>query len=126
MDEGEVATGVLIEAGEHATEVFEFADETLDKVALHVGRVVAATRIGTALSGWDGRSGMQLLLDIGNRRISIIPAISKDFLRLLPGEQRERLRVVARRATRQDKFQRIAQRIDEDMDLRAEATARAP
>ena len=123
LDEGEETPGVFIEAREDAPEVLEFADEARDEVPLRVGRIVTVAWCHPAFLGGDRGRGMQLLLDISNRRVSIIPAIGQDFLRPLPGQQREGLRVVARRPTRQDEFQGITQRIDQDVNLGAEATA---
>src|SRR4051794_30908555 len=126
MDEGEVALGVLVEAGEDAPEVLEPADEALDQVALLVRGEVAGARRDPALLGRDGGHGLHLLLDVGDRLVRVVAAVGQHLVRLDPGQQRDGLRVVPRRATGQEELQRVAESVCEDVDLGAEATPRAP
>jgi hypothetical protein len=46
-------------------------------------------------------------------------------LGLLPLQERDRLRIVPRRATRQAKLQRVAERLDQHLHLCAEPAARS-
>jgi len=114
-DEGEEAGGVLVEAGEDPPEMLELADETLDQVPLLIGGIVAWASHCAGLTRGDGGPCLQLLLDRGERGVRIVPPIGEHFLRPQAVEERDRLRVVARRATRQDETQRIPQRVDQDM-----------
>ena len=69
---------------------------------------------------------MELLLDVPDRRVSIVAPVSDDFPRPLPRLQRDRLRVVAGGTARHDELERVAERIHEDVELGAEAAPGAP
>ena len=125
MKEGQVARGQLLKAREDTAILLELVDATFDQVALFVRRVVAVAWVDAALLGRNGGGRMQLFLDVGDGGVGIVASIGQHFLGLLPGQQRDGLRVVARRAAGEDKLQRVAQRIHQHVDLRAEAAARA-
>ena len=112
VDEGEEAVSVLVEAGADAAEILELADEALDEVPLLVRRIVAVARDDAVLLGRDGRDGLHRALDMGDGRVGIVPPIGQDSLRFHPRQERDCLRIVARRPTGQPKRQWVAERVD--------------
>ena len=106
--------------------MLELADATLDEMPFLIGDVVAGAWGDPIPLRRDGGDRPQLLLDVGDRRVSVVAPVGEHRPALDAGEQRERLRIVPRRAAGQEELQRVAQRIDQHMDLRAEAAARPP
>ena len=126
MDEGEEARAVLVEAGAGTPEVFALADAALDELALLVRGVGAVARCHPASPGWDRRDGVQLALDVRDRRVRIVAPVGQHLARMAARPQRERLRVVARRAAREDEPRRVAEGVDQDVELAAEPAPRPP
>jgi len=84
--------------------------------------------LATLLAACGAREidGVPLALDVGDGGVGIVPPSGQDFLRFYPRQERDRLRLVARRAAGEEELQWVAQRIDQHLQLGAEAPARAP
>ena len=76
------------------------------------------------LARWDDRFGA-LADDEGEDRLGVIALVGDDVVALLAGQQADGLRHIVRLAAGQAQVDRIAERVDDDMDLAGEAAAGA-
>lgn len=53
VDEGQVVTGELVEAGEDPAEILELTDKAFDEVAFLVELGIILTRLLTVVARWD-------------------------------------------------------------------------
>ena len=114
----------LVVARGDAAVVLDFVDEAFDAVAQLVGFSVVGGSLGAA-GAWrddDRRAGGGEIIAQG-ARIEALVADHADQRQAV--EEGDRLRHLVHLASREDYAQRIAERIDGDVDLGAEATARA-
>ena len=82
--------------------------------------LVIVTRHLPVLLRRDHRLG-PLPLRRGDDRIAVVSLVGDERIRLVPPHQRLGLRDVRRLARRQEELDRVAQGVDEDVDLRAES-----
>jgi hypothetical protein len=120
----EVSSGFFV-AGCDCPELFESIEETLDEVAFGVeGEVAWAVDLAVSL-GRDHR------LDAAHGQgsdetVGVVTFVSDEGLRLDFGEQRFGLGYVVSLTARQADRQRIAERIDDGVNLGGQSAARSP
>src|SRR5687768_7904612 len=105
--------------------MLDLIDKALDQVPFAVPpAVIVARRLG-ALVRWDDRYGTVLSHQV-EHRLASVAAIGDHALKRQAVQQRTGLDAVVALAGRQAHAQRIAQGVDEDVDLGAEAPTAAP
>ena len=119
----EVACGFLVARGD-APEVLESIEEALDEIAFAVERVVAlALDFPVRLGRDDGPDRPDI--ERGDEAVAVVSLVTDQSLRLdLRGQMfgaGDVMRLPAGEANRE----RIAQRIDDGMDLRGQSAARS-
>jgi len=101
--------------------VFDFQEEPLDEVALAVERVVAGYL-------WGGRSGRDdgervLFGDGVTQGLGVVTLVAENMVGGQIGDERLGLGVVAGLTGREDEPERIAQGVDDGMDLGGQPAA---
>ena len=105
--------------------MLDLAEEPLDEVALLVDMLVVGDGLRSrcyrwndslGLGGIDGRAGT----------VAVVAFVGEELVEVEPLDQGLRLLAVVDVPARQDEAQRIAESVDDDVDLRARATARTP
>lgn len=125
METGKKISGGFLIAGCDASEVFDEVEESLDQVAFRVECEVAVALDLAIGFWWDDRSdGADL--EALDQRIRVISLVGEQSSRRDFGDQRFGLRDVVDLATRYAESQRIAERVDDDVDLCCQAAARPP
>jgi hypothetical protein len=124
MDEGEIAVGQFLEAGEDAPVGLHEAEQVLDLVALLVELPVGRALVDAAGSGRDHRQG-----SLGGDRLQdgvrVVGLVGDHRLGREAVEQRQGLRGVALLPGGQAEGQRVAEAVGERVQLAGEAAARA-
>jgi hypothetical protein len=97
------------------SEVFDFEEESFDEVAFAVERIVA----GDLRGGYSGRDdGDRVLFGDGvTDRLRVVPLVAEDIVGGQIGDQSLGLGVVAGLTGREDEPERIAQGVDDGVDL---------
>ena len=125
MDSGEKVSRSFLVAGRDGSELFESVEETLDEIAFGVEREVASAAHLAVGLGRDHRRdaahGQGFYKAVG-----IVTLVGDKRLRLDFGEQRFGLRDVVDLSTGQADRQRIAERVDDRVDLGRQSAARSP
>lgn len=99
--------------------MLDFVEETFDQVTLLVQMEVVFTRFFAILAGWDHRFCF-FHCNQGQEFLRVIRAIRDHPLKIKIGNQAFRLGNIVALSARQEKAQRVAQRIYAGVDLRAE------
>ena len=120
MDAGEEVAGELVVARGDGAELLELAEEVLDQVARLVELFVVGARCHAIALGWDHRAlaGGGKRLDhpgIGIERLVGDQRVSRQLRQKGVGAEQ-----VVRLAGSEQEAKRIAERIDQRMDLRAQ------
>ncbi len=125
MDSGEEVAGGFFIARCDASELFESIEETLDEIAFGVeGEVALAADLAVGL-GRDHR--LDAAHNQGsNEAVGVVTLVSDDGLRLDLGEERFGLRDIVNLTAGQADRQRIAERVDDGVDLGRQSAARPP
>ena len=125
MDSGEEISRGFFVASCDASELFEEVEETLDEIAFGVEREVAsARRLAVGLAGdyrLDAAHGQGF-----DEAVGVVTLVGDDGLRLDFGEQRFGLGDVVSLTAGQADRQRIAERVDDGVDLGRQPAARPP
>jgi len=126
VDTGEEVDGPLVVAGGDSAELLELAEKVFNEVAGRIQVTVERLR-PLAVAFWrDGCGFAGRPEPVDHALVSIIGAIGQQRRRHDARQQHVAAAEVMRLAWRQVKAQRIAQRIDQGMDLRAQpASGRA-
>ena len=125
MDHCEEVGSQLVVAGGDAAEVFELAEEALDRVALFVERAVEGALFGAIGSGLDDGSGAGLL-DRVVEVLGVVGGVGDDRSGSEAFDQFGGPQDLALLARAGDEPGRLARRIRRGVDLGAQAAARAP
>lgn len=125
MDSGEEVLGGFFIAGCDASELFEEVEETLDEVALGVKREITFAAHFAVGFGWDHR------LDSAHGQgfdeaVGVVTLVGDEDLRLDFGQQRFGLGDVVNLTAGQADRQRVAERVDDGVDLGRQPAARPP
>lgn len=125
MDSGEEVLGGFFIAGCDASELFEEVEETLDEVALGVKREITFAAHFAVGFGRDHR------LDSAHGQgfdeaVSVVTLVGDEDLRLDFGQQRFGLGDVVNLTAGQADRQRVAERVDDGVDLGRQPAARPP
>lgn len=122
VDAGKEVSGKLFIARGDAPELFEFVEEPLDQVAFGVERKVAAAgRLAVRLGRDDGgNAGGYETVDEG---VGVVSFVGNEGLRCSLGDQLRGGNQVVDLAWGEPQDERIAQSIDESMDLGAQASS---
>lgn len=115
----EVGSPLVVACGDGA-ELLELAEEVLDEVARGVEIAVERLRSSAMPLGRDGRGLACLAQPVEHALIGVIGAIGEQRRRLQSRQQHVAAAKVMRLARRQVKADRIAQRVDQGMDLGAQ------
>jgi hypothetical protein len=126
MQEAQIVPRGLLVAREDPAVVLDSAEEALNQMALLVGEPVALPLFLAVLSGRDDRrhAPRQDGLD---KFVAVVALVRPQRLSPRRGQRQQgfRLADVAGRPARQDEVERVAQGVDEGMDLGAEPAPRA-
>jgi hypothetical protein len=120
-DERQKGCGGFVVARRYAPEVLHFVDEAFDEVALSIELLVVGRRLQAPRERRDhgvGAEGQE-----GPDSIGVVCLISDDVLGHEPFDQCLGLRAVVDLAGREDETQRVAERIDGDVDFRTRSAA---
>jgi len=122
MEEPEIATSELIKTGEDTTEMRDFVDKACHHMPFPIPPTIIVSWLRRPLVRWDHGFCSTLEHQVDER----LPGVSP--IRNHPRErqslqQRRRGRAVVALPSGQAQAQRVPQAVDQDMDLRAEATA---
>ena len=101
--------------------MLDFQEEALDEVALAIEGVVAGD-LRRCCPGWDDRHGILAFNDLP-QWLGIVALVTQDMVGGKISDQRFSLSDVARLPRRQDEAERIAQSVDDGMDLGGQPTA---
>ena len=124
VDAGKEVSGELFIARGDAPELFEFVEEPLDQVALGIEREVAATRrLAVRLGRDDGDDACGS--ETVEEAVGIVGLISDEGLRRGLGDELRGRHEVVHLAWGERQDKRIAQGIDEGMDLGAQTSSGA-
>ncbi len=124
LDEGQIPFGIFVEAGGDAAKLFEFPDTTLDPVALLIGHGIIVAWANTVALWRDDCHGLQVGRDKGQRPVRIVPPIRQHLGSGETRQQGDGLRIIARCATGEADLQWPSHCLNQQMQLRAEATTR--
>jgi hypothetical protein len=109
---------LLVACGD-APEAFDLQEEPLDEVAFTVEREVAGNLWGSG-SGWDHRDGI-LFGDGVTERLGIVAFVGEDVIGWQIGDQGCGLGNVIDLPGREDEPKRVAEGIDDGVDLGGQA-----
>ena len=126
MDGGEEVPRGLLIAGGDGTKLLDLGEEVLDQMARRIKLAVIAAWRGPVGSRRDHRglpSGCQRLKDA---RISVERLVGDQRIGLHRGQQVVRPLQVVCLATGQEEADRVAQRVDQGVDLGAQSATRTP
>jgi hypothetical protein len=101
--------------------VLDFQEEALDEVALAIKGVVAGD-LRRCCPGWDDRYGI-LVFNGLPQGLGIVALVTQDIVGGKISDQGFSLSDIARLSRRQDEAERIAQSVDDGMDLSGQPTA---
>ena len=120
---GKERVGELVVAGCDGAILFELAEKPLDEIAFAIeGKIGIARRDPIGL-GWNDRHDASAL-ELLDQGIGIIGLVGQEGLGLDLVEQRRGLADIGRLSRRERQGDRIAERIDDGMDLRGQPAAR--
>ena len=119
----EVSSELVVSCGD-AAEVLELVEEALDEVALAVEREVAMARGDAIGLGRDDR-GDAPRLQGQDQGVGVIGLVGQEGPRADPGQQQLGLAKIAGLTGRQRDADRIAQGIDDDVDLGGQSASGA-
>jgi hypothetical protein len=123
MEAGEEIAGSFFVAGSDASEMLDDIEEAFDEVSLAVERKVTWSLDLAVGLGWDDHRDTARF-EIFDEAVGVIALIAEKGSRLdLVGQQFGLLDVV-NLSPREAEYQRIAERIDDGMDLGRQSTAR--
>jgi hypothetical protein len=119
----EVARGLFVSCGD-APEVFDEVEETLNEISFGVEREIAVARdLAVCLGRDDGADFPDF--EALDEAVGVVALVGQHGFGLDLRGERLGLRDVLDLAAGQAERQRIAQRIDDDMDFRRQTAARA-
>lgn len=125
MQEAEKRAIQLIETREDTTKMLNFVDETLDQMTLTIQPFVVLAQNLAALMrrnhGFDP-GFKEIVNEMGCR----VASVSDQTLEINAFKQKLRLRNVMALSCAEEKAQRIAQAVHQDMDFATETTTTAP
>ena len=125
MDSGEEVSGSLLVAGGDGSEMFESIEEALDEIAFGVeGEVAFAERFAVGLGRdhrHDAAHGQSF-----DEAVGVVTFVGDEGVRLDFGEERFGLGDVVDLTAGQADRQRIAERVDNGVDLGRQSAARSP
>src|SRR5215472_7707311 len=125
VDGGKEVPGGFVVAGGDGTELFEFAEEILDQMALFVEFAIEFTRRQAVWSGRDDGGFASRRQRVEDSAIGIEGAICDQQVGGHMRQQRISTGQVVRLSRGQQQAQRIAERVDQRMDLAAQTAAAA-
>ena len=105
--------------------MLDLVNEALDQIALLVQELVVGDGLRTRAARWDYGLGANLC-DGGSKAIGVKAHIGEEVFEGKTGDQALSLADIVDVARGQDEADRIAEGIDTNVDLRAQAAARAP
>jgi hypothetical protein len=117
VDAGEEVGGVLVVASGDGPELLELAEEVLDQMTCGVEVAVEGLRLSAMALGWDGRGLASLAQTVERALIGVISTVGEQRRRHEPGQQHVAAAKVMRLAWRQVKADRIAQRVNQGVEL---------
>ena len=120
MDESKEVAGGLLVPRRDPSVLLEQVDEPLDLLAFLVQVLVVIARHLAALLRRDHCLG-PLAFRRSHDRVAVIGLVGDERIGIMPPHQGLRLSDVRRLTRRQDELDRVAQGVDEDVDLRAES-----
>lgn len=125
MDSGEKVSGGFLIARRDASEVFDRIEEAFDEVAFGIEREVAGT-LNLAVSLWrdDGRDAARL--EAGDEAVGVITFVGDHGFRLDLGGKRFGFSDVVDVTACEADRERIAEGVDDGMDLGGQPAPRAP
>src|SRR5450759_2706886 len=123
MNKSKEVAGCLLVPGRDPPVLLDQVDEPLDLLAFLVPMLVIITRHLPVLLRRDHGLGIRPLRR-PHDRIAIVRLVEDVRIRLMPLDQRLGLRNVGLLARCQDELDRVAQGVDEDVDLGAESAPR--
>ena len=122
MDASEEVAGEFVVAGGDGAVLLEFVEEPLDEIALSIEGEVAGSLDRATGGGWndggDSASGQKL-----DQAIGVVGLVGKQRPQLDVLDQRLGLAEVRGLPRRQQKLHRVAERIDQGMDLGGQSAA---
>ena len=119
----EIARGFFV-AGRDASELFDELKETLDEVALGVeGEVAIASDLAVRFGGMTGL--MARTSRLSNEGVGVVALVAEEGFGLRFGREGFGLGDVVDLAAGEAERQRVAQGVDDHMDLGGQAAARA-
>lgn len=124
MDCGEEISGGFVIARGDGSELFEFIEEPLDEVALLVEHEIAWSRV-LAVALWRDHRGDRLVLQEIDKAIGVERLVGNQRLRIGVFDEARRSLQIVRLPFGQRERHRIAQGIDERVNLGRQSTARA-
>ena len=101
--------------------MLDLVNEALDEMALLIKVLVVRDRLFAESSGWD--HGLGAKGEVCPEPFDVVCLVGNDVLGREAIDQRLGLRAVVRLAGREDKAQRIAERVDGEVDFRGRAAA---
>lgn len=122
MDAGEEVSGELVIAGCDCAVLFEFIEEPLDEVTFAIEGVVAGA-LDRAAGGWRDDGSDSPPVERLDQAISVVGLIGEQGLEVCPFDQRLGLAEVRGLARGQREFYRVAERIDQGVDLGGQSAA---
>ena len=125
MEESQEVPGRLLIPGGDAAILLDQVDEPLHLVPFLIEMLIIGPRLLPVLLGRDQRLG-PAPLDPSHQVIAVIPLVGDGRPRIEALEQGRALTDIRRLAGRQDEPHRVAQGVDDDVDLGAESAARSP
>lgn len=126
MNGGKKVAGSLIVARGDRPELFDFAEEVLDQVALLVKVPVECTRVDAVALGRNNGGLARRSQRVEDALVGIETFIGDQRVCLHAGQQVVGPDQIVRFASGQQESERIAESVDQSVDLRAQSAARAP
>ena len=120
----EVASGLFI-AGRDASKMLDDVKKSLNQIALAIEHEVTFA-FDFAIGFWWNDDLNTAGLKIGDVAVRVIALVAEHRARIDPGSQRFGLLDVVDLPAREAELQRVAQSIDNRMNLRRQPTARTP
>lgn len=113
----------LVVSGGNASELFETAEETLDQISIPVDMSVERAK-GAAIGTWRDNRLSTLRFDGCHKGVGVVALVGDDKASRLVFDQRSGLVDVCDLSGRQNDAQRIAKRIDGNMQLGGQSASR--
>ena len=124
LDAGEEISGEFVVARGDGPKVLEFVEEALDEIAFAIEREIASSR-GLAVGLWGNHRGDLAPVERVDQRISVVSLVADQGLRIGAIDQRLRASQIVGLPWREHHIDRIAERIDQDVDFGGQSAARS-